>query len=122
MFSPFGAIASVRILRPGHKLPSDVRKYASHFPELLSRCCAPVEYESLRSARRALEELGHPGSRSIQGGPAQRKGSKKKPEAVEELVDQLGWKARAMAATFRYGLGGSLLGSAWELNGASALP
>ncbi|NWY61402.1 LARP6 protein, partial [Chionis minor] len=50
MFSPFGAIASIRILRPGRKLPSDVRKYASRFPELLSKCCALVEYESLESA------------------------------------------------------------------------
>ncbi|NWX06227.1 LARP6 protein, partial [Caloenas nicobarica] len=50
MFSPFGAIASIRILRPGRKLPSDVRKYVSRFPELLSRCCALVEYESLESA------------------------------------------------------------------------
>ncbi|KAF1651324.1 La-related protein 6, partial [Aptenodytes patagonicus] len=50
MFSPFGAIASIRILRPGRKLPSDVRKYTSRFPELLSKCCALVEYESLESA------------------------------------------------------------------------
>ncbi|NXV04995.1 LARP6 protein, partial [Cettia cetti] len=50
MFSPFGAIASIRLLRPGRKLPSDVRKYSSRFPELLSRCCALVEYESLESA------------------------------------------------------------------------
>ncbi|NWI69064.1 LARP6 protein, partial [Todus mexicanus] len=50
MFSPFGAITSIRILRPGRKLPSDVRKYAACFPELLSKCCALVEYESLESA------------------------------------------------------------------------
>ncbi|NXH39281.1 LARP6 protein, partial [Dicaeum eximium] len=50
MFSPFGAIASIRLLRPGRKLPSDVRRYCSRFPELLSRCCALVEYESLESA------------------------------------------------------------------------
>ncbi|NXM71229.1 LARP6 protein, partial [Serilophus lunatus] len=50
LFSPFGAIASIRILRPGRKLPSDVRKYTSRFPELLSRCCALVEYEGLESA------------------------------------------------------------------------
>ncbi|NXO02088.1 LARP6 protein, partial [Rhinopomastus cyanomelas] len=49
-FSPFGAISSIRILRPGRKLPSDVRRYAARFPELLSRCCALVEYESLESA------------------------------------------------------------------------
>ncbi|NXN82882.1 LARP6 protein, partial [Bombycilla garrulus] len=50
MFSPFGAIASIRLLRPGRKLPSDVRRYSARFPELLSRCCALVEYESLESA------------------------------------------------------------------------
>ncbi|NXP44798.1 LARP6 protein, partial [Heliornis fulica] len=50
VFSPFGAITSIRILRPGRKLPSDVRKYTSRFPELLSKCCALVEYESLEGA------------------------------------------------------------------------
>ncbi|NXK89412.1 LARP6 protein, partial [Formicarius rufipectus] len=50
MFGPFGAIASIRVLRPGRKLPSDVRRHAARFPELLSRCCALVEYESLDSA------------------------------------------------------------------------
>ncbi|NWR76477.1 LARP6 protein, partial [Centropus unirufus] len=50
LFSPFGAIVSIRILRPGRKLPSDVRKYTARFPELLSKCCALVEYESLESA------------------------------------------------------------------------
>ncbi|KAK2525018.1 hypothetical protein Q9233_009065, partial [Columba guinea] len=122
MFSPFGTIASIHILRPGRKLPSDVRKYASRFPELLSRCCSLVEYESLGSARRALVELGHPGGQSIRVVPLSRKGSKKKPEVVEELVDHPGLKAQATAATFPYDLGGSLLGSARELNGASALP
>ncbi|NWT01441.1 LARP6 protein, partial [Mionectes macconnelli] len=50
MFGPFGAIASIRVLRPGRKLPSDVRRYLVKVPELLSRCCALVEYESLDSA------------------------------------------------------------------------
>ncbi|KAK2543525.1 hypothetical protein Q9966_002907 [Columba livia] len=36
-FSPFGAIASIHILCPGCKLPSHACKYASRFPELLSR-------------------------------------------------------------------------------------
>ncbi|KAK2516932.1 hypothetical protein Q9966_014860 [Columba livia] len=122
MFRAFGAIASIHILRPGRKLPSDACKYASRFPELLSWCCSLVEYESLGSARRALVELGHLGGQSIRVVPLSRKGSKKKPEVVEELVDHPGLKAQATAATFPYDLGGSLLGSAWELNGASALP
>ncbi|NWZ60948.1 LARP6 protein, partial [Haliaeetus albicilla] len=50
MFSPFGTIASIRILWPGRKLPSDVQKYTSDFPELLSKHCALVEYKSLGSA------------------------------------------------------------------------
>lgn len=129
MFSPFGAIASIRILRPGRKLPSDVRKYTSRFPELLSKCCALVEYESLESARRAFEGLGRqsrPGGESIRVVRLSGKGSKKKPgaeremaAAAEELVDQLGWNT---AATFPYGIGDSLLCSSPESEGAPALP
>ncbi|XP_065602055.1 la-related protein 6-like [Cyrtonyx montezumae] len=118
MFSPFGAIASIRILRPGRKLPSDVRKYATRFPELLSRCCALVEYESLESACRACEELGRPCSRGICVVRLSGKGSKKRSGAErEELVETLGWKARAEA--FSYGLGGSLFCSSLESDAAS---
>ncbi|KAM9606704.1 la-related protein 6-like [Morphnus guianensis] len=46
MFSPFGTIASIRILRPGRKLPSDVRKYTSDFPKLLSKHCTLWEQRS----------------------------------------------------------------------------
>ncbi|XP_064903906.1 uncharacterized protein LOC106146083, partial [Columba livia] len=102
MFSPFGAIASIHILLPGRKLPSDACKYALRFPELLSRCCSLVEYESLGSSHRALVELGHLGGQSIRVVPLSRKGSKKKPEVVEELVDHPGLKAQATAATFPY--------------------
>ncbi|XP_068277009.1 la-related protein 6-like [Nyctibius grandis] len=129
MFSPFGAIASIRILRPGRKLPSDVRKYTSRFPELLSKCCALVEYESLESARRAFEDLSRqsrPGGESIRVVRLCGKGSKKKPGAErkvaeEELVDQLGWKTQAMATTLPYGLRGSLLCSS-PLHSAPASP
>ncbi|XP_014817115.1 PREDICTED: la-related protein 6-like [Calidris pugnax] len=127
MFSPFGAIASIRILRPGRKLPSDVRKYTSRFPELLSKCCALVEYESLESARRAFESLGRqscPGGESIRVVRLCGKSSKKKAgaerEAAPELVDQLGWKAQA-AATSPYGIGESLLCSSPEPDSALEL-
>lgn len=127
MFSPFGAIASIRILRPGRKLPSDVRKYTSRFPELLSKCCALVEYESLESARRAFEDLGRqscPGGESIRVVRLCGKGSKKKPgaerEAVEELADQTGCKAPAAAATFPYSLGDPQLCSSPESSSAPA--
>ncbi|XP_052657361.1 la-related protein 6-like [Harpia harpyja] len=129
MFSPFGAIASIRILRPGRKLPSDVRKYTSRFPELLSKCCALVEYESLESARSAFEDLGRQsrlGGENIRVVRLCGKGSKKKAgverKVAEKLVDQPGWKAQAVAATFPYGLGDSLLCSSPESKGAQALP
>lgn len=129
MFSPFGAIASIRVLRPGRKLPSDVRRYTSRFPELLSKCCALVEYESLESARRAFEELGcqsRPGAESIRVVRLCGKGSKKKAgagrEAAEEPGDQLGWKVQAAAATFRCGTGDCLLCSSPGSDGAPASP
>ncbi|XP_040975343.1 uncharacterized protein LOC115334446 [Aquila chrysaetos chrysaetos] len=129
MFSPFSTITSIRILRLGHKLPLDMRKYTSDFPELLSKCCALVEYESLESARSNFEDVGH---QSCLDGESIRvvrlcgKGSKKTPgaerEVAEELVDQPGWKAQAVAATFPDDLGDSLLCSSPELNGAQELP
>ncbi|XP_009069749.1 PREDICTED: la-related protein 6-like [Acanthisitta chloris] len=116
MFSSFGAIASIRVLRPGRKLPSDMHKYTLQFPELLSRCCALVEYESLESSHRALQALSHhgfPSSESIRVVQVCEKKAKKKPVAkrkmVKELVDQPGWKVQAEAVTFPYGIGDSLL-------------
>ncbi|KAM7025648.1 la-related protein 6-like [Acridotheres tristis] len=114
MFSPFGAIASIRLLRPGRKLPSDVRKYSSRFPELLSRCCALVEYESLESARRAFESLGHRDWHSIRVVRLCGKGGKKK--AGEERA---GWKGPAAALTFPRSLEDSLPSSSPEPDDAS---
>lgn len=90
MFSPFGAIASIRLLRPGRKLPSDVRKYSLRFPELLSHCCALVEYENLESARRAFESLGHRDWLSIRVVRLCGKGGKKKGGD-----ERPGWKGPA---------------------------
>ncbi|XP_064325976.1 la-related protein 6-like [Phalacrocorax carbo] len=125
MFSPFGAIASIRILRPGCKLPSDVWKYTSRFPELLSKRCALVEYESLESTCRAFEHLGcqsHPGGEGIRVVWLCGKGSKKKRgnkrEVAEKLGDQPDWKAQAEATTFPYGIGDSLLCSSLESDSA----
>ncbi|XP_010150203.1 PREDICTED: la-related protein 6-like [Eurypyga helias] len=127
MFSPFGAIASIRILRPGRKLPSDVRKYTSRFPELLSKCCALVEYESLESARRAFEDLCHqsfPGGESIRVVRLCGKGLKKKPGAEKEVAEQLvkhpGWEEKAVATAFPYTNGDTLLRSSLESEGTPA--
>uniref|UniRef100_A0A8D0ES70 RRM domain-containing protein n=1 Tax=Strix occidentalis caurina TaxID=311401 RepID=A0A8D0ES70_STROC len=88
MFTPFG-------------LPSD----------LLSKCCALVEYESLESARRAFEDLGrqsHPGGESIRVVRLCGKGSKKKPGAKREVVEELrlSWLPCQRAAWPGEGAGG----------------
>uniref|UniRef100_A0A8C6J6D9 Uncharacterized protein n=1 Tax=Melopsittacus undulatus TaxID=13146 RepID=A0A8C6J6D9_MELUD len=127
MFSPFGAIAAIRILRPGHKLPSDVRKYTSRFPELLSKCCAMVEYESLESACRAFEELS---SRSCLGRECIKvvrlwmRDSKKKrgAERKAEELDQVGWRVQAAASVLPHSPGDSGLCGSPGSDGARVPP
>ncbi|XP_075706334.1 la-related protein 6-like [Rhinoderma darwinii] len=55
LFASFGVITSVRILKPGKEMPSDVKKYLSKYPKLATRSCALVEYENLEGARKALD-------------------------------------------------------------------
>ncbi|XP_069832287.1 la-related protein 6-like [Dendropsophus ebraccatus] len=55
LFSSYGVITSVRIIKPGKEIPYDVKKYLSKYPELAMRNCALVEYESLEGARKALD-------------------------------------------------------------------
>ncbi|XP_078527520.1 la-related protein 6-like [Lissotriton helveticus] len=57
IFSPYGAIVSIRVLKPGKEVPSYVKKYLAKFPELNIKSCALIEYESLESAIKAHEEL-----------------------------------------------------------------
>ncbi|XP_030075463.1 la-related protein 6 [Microcaecilia unicolor] len=57
-FVPYGAIASIHILKPGKELPMNVkRRYLSRHPELLTESSALVEYETVESAQKAYEEL-----------------------------------------------------------------
>ncbi|XP_053115318.1 la-related protein 6-like [Hemicordylus capensis] len=108
LFSPFGDIVSIRILRPGKKLPSDVKKYSSRYPELLTKCCALVEYESLENARKAFEELGHSQVSSL--GQAVKvvslsgRGSKKKSTANQEDGEEMEKPSRKWASLLPEGL------------------
>ncbi|OCT97597.1 uncharacterized protein LOC100137645 isoform X1 [Xenopus laevis] len=56
-FATYGVIMSIRILKPGKEVPSDIKKYMLRYPELSTKNCALVEYESLEGARKALEAL-----------------------------------------------------------------
>lgn len=55
LFASFGILTSVRILKPGKEVPSDVKKYLARYPELATKNCALVEYENLEGARKALD-------------------------------------------------------------------
>ncbi|XP_072263192.1 la-related protein 6-like [Pyxicephalus adspersus] len=65
LFASFGILTSVRILKPGKEVPSDVKKYLVRYPELTTKNCALIEYENLEGARKALEAFGIKQSASI---------------------------------------------------------
>ncbi|RXM92135.1 La-related protein 6 [Acipenser ruthenus] len=57
VFGAHGTISSLRILRPGKELPSELKRHAFKYPELSSKVCALVEYEFLDGSRKAYEGL-----------------------------------------------------------------
>nr|XP_033810544.1 la-related protein 6-like isoform X3 [Geotrypetes seraphini] len=93
-FSPYGAIASIRILKPGKELPVNVkRSYLSRHPELLAESSALVEYETIESALKAYEELSGsqcPGSmEGIKVILLSRRGTKKKNGLKAEDAEEI---------------------------------
>ncbi|XP_069073047.1 la-related protein 6-like [Pleurodeles waltl] len=92
MFSPYGAIVSIRVLKPGKEVPSHVKKYLSKYPELNTKSCALIEYENLESAKKAYEELSR--NQGLSNGDStkvvllnERGVRKKNGEDKEELED-----------------------------------
>ncbi|XP_067243540.1 la-related protein 6b [Chanodichthys erythropterus] len=57
VFSPYGTISSLRILRPGKEIPAELKRYTKKHVELGRKVCAVVEYEYLEGARKAYEAL-----------------------------------------------------------------
>lgn len=55
LFSCYGEIALVRILRPGNPVPADVRNFVAKRPELEGIVCALVEFVHTESAKRAVQ-------------------------------------------------------------------
>jgi la-related protein 6 len=55
LFSCYGEIALVRILRPGNPIPADVRNFVAKRPELEGIVCALVEFVHAQSAERAVQ-------------------------------------------------------------------
>lgn len=54
LFSKYGEIVLVRILRPGKSIPADVKKHVSKHPEIGSVTCAIIEFEHHDSAKSSV--------------------------------------------------------------------
>lgn len=57
MFSKYGEIGLVRILKPGKEIPSDLRNYATQVPDIGKTMCAVVDFEQSESALQAVRCL-----------------------------------------------------------------
>ncbi|XP_063301781.1 la-related protein 6 [Pelobates fuscus] len=56
-FGTFGVISSIRILKPGRDLPSDVKRFSSRYSQVGTKECAIVEFEEVEAAIKAHETL-----------------------------------------------------------------
>ncbi|KAM5170640.1 la-related protein 6 isoform 1-T1 [Mantella aurantiaca] len=56
-FGAFGSISSIRILKPGRDLPSDVKRFSSRYAQVGTMDCAIVEFEEVEAAIKAHETL-----------------------------------------------------------------
>ncbi|KAK0145874.1 La-related protein 6 [Merluccius polli] len=57
-FGAYGAIASVRVLKPGKDLPADLKRLSGRYNQLGSEECAIVEFEEVEAAVKANEAAG----------------------------------------------------------------
>ncbi|XP_056134799.1 la-related protein 6a [Lampris incognitus] len=57
-FGVYGAIALVRVLKPGKDLPADLKRLSGRYTQLGTEECAIVEFEEVESAVKANEALG----------------------------------------------------------------
>uniref|UniRef100_UPI0037E7FE07 la-related protein 6a n=1 Tax=Semicossyphus pulcher TaxID=241346 RepID=UPI0037E7FE07 len=58
-FGTYGAIASVRVLKPGKDLPADLKRLSSRYTQLGTEECAIVEFEEVEAAVKANEAVGY---------------------------------------------------------------
>ncbi|KAJ8247920.1 hypothetical protein GJAV_G00252090 [Gymnothorax javanicus] len=57
VFGAYGSIASVRVLKPGKDLPSDLKKLSGRYAHLGVEECAIVEFEEVEAAIKAHEAM-----------------------------------------------------------------
>ncbi|KAG8440409.1 hypothetical protein GDO86_006240 [Hymenochirus boettgeri] len=54
-FGAFGVISSIRILKPGRDIPSDIKRFSSRYSQVGTKDCAIVEFEEVEAAIKAHE-------------------------------------------------------------------
>jgi len=59
IFSVYGPITFIRILRPGNPIPVDIKKLANSHPNIKSKVCALIEYEQREYAFKAVNILSN---------------------------------------------------------------
>ena len=57
IFSKYGPISVVRIIRNGKNIPPECKQHFVHHPELAKEVCAIVEFETMAASARACAEL-----------------------------------------------------------------
>lgn len=57
-FGTYGAISSVRVLKPGKDLPADLKRLSGRYTQLGTEECAIVEFEEVEAAVKANEAVG----------------------------------------------------------------
>ncbi|XP_029949377.1 la-related protein 6a [Salarias fasciatus] len=57
-FGTYGAIASVRVLKPGKDLPADLKRLSGRYSQLGTEECAIVEFEEVEAAVKANDAVG----------------------------------------------------------------
>ncbi|KAM4602360.1 la-related protein 6a [Polymixia lowei] len=58
-FGTYGAIASVRLLKPGKDLPADLKRLSGRYTQLGTEECAIVEFEEVEAAVKANDAVGN---------------------------------------------------------------
>ena len=59
IFSVYGHITFIRILRPGNPIPTDIKKFIDIHPNIKSKVCALIEYEERNFALKAVNNFNN---------------------------------------------------------------
>lgn len=134
MLASHGTITSLRILRPGKEIPTELKRYTKKHAELGRKLCAVVEYEYFDGVRKAYEilkteEEAHAGKGirvALLGSQGQRRQGSSQSQAEEELEEGMDTdysvKQNRMSKKHLYCLEDSVLYSSSESDFAPASP